>query len=152
MSTRSVYTFKDEYQSFTVYKHWDGYPEGAAEFLTNAIPFSWGMDRFEADDFAAAFVAANKTQGGDVRLTTSVDAHVDLDYHYELTPARTNGQLIVRASEVEYERISGNDYQIAFKEVFYGRLKDFVDKFGNSDTRKKWNTIDKSENKLYEGA
>jgi hypothetical protein len=155
MGTRAVFTFKDEYASFAVYKHWDGYPEGAAEFLTNAIPLSWGLDRFEADEFAAAFVAGNKKKGGDIRLTTYVADHGDLDYHYELTAAVTNGQLIIRASEVEYERINLGydevDYQIAFKEIFYGRLKDFVDKYGSSDTKKMWNTLDKSPNKLYEG-
>ena len=151
MGTRAVFTFKDDLSNFSIYKHWDGYPEGAVEFLTKAIPLSWGLDRYEADDFSAAFVAANKKSGGDVYLTPSVDAHGDLDYHYELTSAKTNGQLIIRASKVEYERINEDDYQIAFKEIFYGRLKEFVDIYGSSDTKKMWNELDKSPNKLYEG-
>ena len=150
MGTRAVFTFKDDYGSHAVYKHMDGYPEGAADCLTKAIPFSWGLDRYEACDFSAAFVAANKQKGGDVYLTDSVHTYADLEYHYELTSAKTNGQLIIRAFHVEYEPVK--DYiQVVFKEIFYGRLKEFVDIYGSSDTKKMWNELDKSSNKLYEG-
>ena len=142
MGTRAVFTFKDDNGYHPVYKHWDGYPEGAVECLTKAIPFSWGLDRYEASDFSAAFVAANKKGGGDVYLSEPVDTHVDLDYHYELTAEKTNGQLIIRVFHNE----------VAFKEIFYGRLKEFVDTYGSSDTKKMWNEFDKSPNKLYEGA
>jgi hypothetical protein len=139
MGTRAVFTFKDQYGAYSVYKHWDGYPEGAAEFLTKAIPFAWELPRFEADDFAAAFVTANKIAGGgDIRLTTNHEAHGDLDYFYEVFASDRNDQLIIRAYE---------DGQTA-KEIFYGRLKDFVDKYGDNSTKTMWNTYDKSENKL----
>jgi hypothetical protein len=145
MGTRAVFTFKDEYASFAVYKHWDGYPEGAAEFLTNAIPLSWGLDRFEADEFAAAFVAANKKKGGDVYMTTGRngrDAHNDLDYYYEIFPSTKNDQLCIYAYSVD-----NNGESI----IFEGRVKDFVDKYGSSDTKKMWNEYDKSLNKLDTG-
>lgn len=61
MSTRALYTFRDSDGSeFHVYKHHDGYPTGAAEALTNALEFAWRFPRYEADDFAAAFIAGNK--------------------------------------------------------------------------------------------
>ncbi len=63
MSTRGVYTFKDDRNTIHVYKHSDNYPTGAAEAIEEAVLFSWlasDRHRFEADDFAAAFVAANK--------------------------------------------------------------------------------------------
>lgn len=83
MSTRAVYTFKDERDSFAVYKHYDGYPEGAVEFIKNALDFAWGGGRFEASDLSAAFVAANKGKGGgDVYLTKGHTRHGDLDYDY----------------------------------------------------------------------
>lgn len=144
MGTRAVFTFKDDFGSHAVYKHMDGYPEGAADCLTKAIPFSWGLDRYEACDFSAAFVAANKQGGGDVYLTESVYSHGDLEYHYELTAAKTNGQLIIRVFHVKYD-------QVVDEEIFYGRLKEFVDIYGSSDTKKMWNELDKSSNKLYEG-
>ena len=70
MSTRAIYSFETEHGGTVhVYKHMDGYPRGAAEALTAAAAFAWPRPRYEGDDFAAAFVAANKMQGGgNVRL------------------------------------------------------------------------------------
>ena len=60
MSTRAMYQFKDERGIYTVYKHHDGYPEGAAGFLKKTLSHAWKLPRFEADEFAAAFISANK--------------------------------------------------------------------------------------------
>lgn len=62
MSTRAVYTFKDDGGEYHVYKHCDGYPSGAADSIGLAIPNAWKFPRFEADEFAAAFVAVNKSR------------------------------------------------------------------------------------------
>ena len=86
MSTRAVYTFKDEYDNtHHVYKHHDGYPSGAIEFILKALDKSWPLPRFESSDFAAAFVAANKDSGGGVYLTKGPDDHGDLSFKYEVT-------------------------------------------------------------------
>jgi hypothetical protein len=62
MSTRAAYFFveDDGVRHFMVYKHHDGYPAGAAEYLTNARALGWQGDRFEADEAAAAFATAAK--------------------------------------------------------------------------------------------
>jgi ribosomal protein L44E len=61
MSTRALYTFQNENESWNVYKHHDGYPQGAAETIANAVKwFAWQLPRFEPDEFAAAFCAAGK--------------------------------------------------------------------------------------------
>lgn len=60
MSTRAVYTFKEGREVYHVYKHHDGYPSGAAAAITNALPFAWPLPRWEADEFATAFIAGNK--------------------------------------------------------------------------------------------
>lgn len=60
MSTRAMYSFIDKGETVHVYKHHDGYPEGAAVAINNAILFAWQLPRFEANEFAAAFVAINK--------------------------------------------------------------------------------------------
>jgi len=146
MGTRAVYTFSDNRNTFHVYKHYDGYQSGAAEFFVKALKLAWELPRFEAAEFAAAFaaastaafIAANKTGGGDVYLTTHWDDHGDLAYRYELSQSK-NGQLIVRVFE---NTISG------YKELFYGRLKDFVDSCASEEIKNMWNNIDKSENKL----
>jgi hypothetical protein len=84
MGTRAIYTFIDQDGRHSVYKHWDGYPAGACRFIANALPLAWPLPRFEADEFAAAFVAANKQQPGNVRLTTGPEAHGDLAYAYDI--------------------------------------------------------------------
>ena len=84
MGTRAVYTFIDQVKRHSIYKHWDGYPAGACRFIANALPLAWPLPRFEAAEFAAAFVAANKKQAGDIYLTSGPGAHGDLAYSYEI--------------------------------------------------------------------
>jgi hypothetical protein len=63
MSTRGMFTFRsaDGSEEYHVYRHSDNYPTGAAEALVAALEFAWQLPRYEADEFAAAFVAANKS-------------------------------------------------------------------------------------------
>lgn len=122
MGTRSVFTFTDSNGDFHVYKHWDGFPESACHFLVRALNLAWPAGRFEADEFGAAFVAANKTTPGDIRLMSSCEPEefpADIEYAYTIMQA-DNGQLIVRAYAVH----DGD-----FSEFFYGRLKDFITEF-----------------------
>jgi hypothetical protein len=103
MSTRGLYTFKDEGASFNVYKHQDAYPSGAARTLKTALNwFAWKLPRFEANEFAAAFCAAwakeygpggtyHGNRGGGVRLMPSGDPTQvackecnDIEYRYEI--------------------------------------------------------------------
>lgn len=67
MSTRALYTFRDEDgTAYNVYKHHDGYPTGAARVIRDAINYyAWPLPRFEADEFAAAFCAAGKSAFGE---------------------------------------------------------------------------------------
>jgi hypothetical protein len=89
MSTRACYTFIDERSTLHVYKHHDGYPSGAVQWTEAALPLAWPLPRFEADEFAASFVAANKTSQGGVRLMPSGDIETikpsDIAYRYEIT-------------------------------------------------------------------
>jgi hypothetical protein len=103
MSTRAVYTFIDKDSTFHVYKHHDGYPYGALRFIEKAKDYAFPLPRFEADEFAAAFIAANKVskvskqsvlekkgdieanQGGGIRLTNSYEGHRDLEFRYEIS-------------------------------------------------------------------
>jgi len=118
MSTRAVYTFKDQDDTFHIYKHHDGYPTGAAEWIANAIPKAWALPRFEAAEFAAAFVAGNKERGGGVYLTTDWQVHGDLDYRYEITTA--GGDLQVTA----FKKVWGETSD-TYTGIFLGTLADF---------------------------
>jgi hypothetical protein len=83
MSTRAVVTFKDQHHQFSIYQHHDGYPEGVLPNIQAAYEFAWEGSRYEAMDFAAAYVRANKPKGGgSVYLTTGPDRHGDLEYTY----------------------------------------------------------------------
>lgn len=127
MGTRAVFTFNDELGSHSVYKHWDGYPSGACEFIMNTFDYAWEWPRFEADEFAASFVAANKKSSGDIRLTSGPIAHGDLSYSYEIFKAK-NGQMIIKC-------IGGGD------DDFYGRFKDFLAKHGDDKLKARWNKM-----------
>jgi len=96
MPTRALFTFRDANSSFKVYKHHDGYPEGAVLAINKALPHAWPLPRFEADEFAAAFVAGNKGSSGGVYLMPSGSWRkvvscrrrslaCDIEFRYEVT-------------------------------------------------------------------
>lgn len=87
MSTRGLITFKgtEDYPGdYNVYKHSDMYPTGAAETLTLTQEwFAWKTPRYEADEFAAAFVTAGKAWfllDGKKVDTSKVDYHPGGNY------------------------------------------------------------------------
>ena len=91
MSTRALYTFTDDDGDFHVYKHHDGYPYckfpqgegGGLVWINNAKELAWDLPRFEAHEFAAAFVAANKKDRGGVNLVNDNNRwENNLDCHY----------------------------------------------------------------------
>jgi hypothetical protein len=100
MGTRAVLTFKDKYDSFSVYHHYDGYPEHILPSIKDAQEFAWDLPRFEASDFGAAFIAANKQKGGgNIYMTDSYESHGDLEYRYEIEGK--DGKLLVKVYKVE---------------------------------------------------
>ena len=103
MSTRAVYTFRDimnDGKQYHVYKHHDGYPQGAMQWIRNAIPFAWQAPRFEPSDFACAFVCGNKGKGGGgIYLTHHWEEHGDLEYRYEIF---MDGEIKVDIFEKQY--------------------------------------------------
>lgn len=104
MSTKGLYTFKDAIGKYQVYVHWDNMPEEAIVKIKRAMEKAWVFPRFEADEFAAAFVASNKNGEGNVRLLPHNNHEVgdfDCEYHYTIT--FENGKL-----QVNYEDTEGN--------------------------------------------
>jgi len=120
MGTRAIYTFIDEDDHHSVYKHWDGYPRWACQFIAKALPLAWPLPRFEADEFASAFVAANKKEAGDVRLTSGPENHGDLEYAYEI---RCQGaHLRIRICAVSYA--GPGRHRAEYRCLFDGTLED----------------------------
>ena len=117
MGTRAIYTFKDGTDTFHVYKHWDNYPSGAAGFIEAALGYAFELPRFEADEFACAFIAANKKKdgmGGDLRLSLTNEGGW-LDYRYEIY--MSDGKLFVAAYNLFTESQE--------KLIFVGPLEEF---------------------------
>jgi len=91
MSTRATITVADSHDSFDIYQHHDGYPDGPhglVRHLNLAQRLAWDLPRFEAADFAAAVIAVLKDRGGSTYLTRDADEHGDRDYHYRIGPLR----------------------------------------------------------------
>ncbi len=123
MSTRAVYGFKDDYSTFWVYVHHDGYPEGAAEKFKDTLDSKriWPLPRYEADEFAAGFIAANKTESGSVRLTIGPGSHSDTEFCY------------VVSMESYGLRIVAFDSGDTIGKVFFdGPLDKFIEKYKSS--------------------
>lgn len=106
MGTRAVITFIDGHNSWHIYQQWDGDPDTVLANIERAKALAWSLPRFEADEFAAAYVAATKHGEGNIRLTHHYNDHGDLAYRFEVR-AGTNGILDVRAFGVDY----GNDFE-----------------------------------------
>ena len=80
------------------------------DFIENAKEFAWELPRFEADEFAAAFVAANKNKaGGEVRLVNArfkdreemLEANDWCDYYYVISK-HTSQDLWIEIWESQY--------------------------------------------------
>lgn len=86
MSTRACISFLEENPRvrYSAYIHSDGYPKGVEPRIRAALQRAWELPRYEADDFAAAFIAANKLIGGGIRISRGHSTHGDLEYRYEV--------------------------------------------------------------------
>jgi hypothetical protein len=112
MSTRAIYTFKGFGDTYHVFKHHDGYPEGAADAIKNALLYAWEMPRYEPDEFAAAFIAGNKPFRGGVRVAKSRTQYSDVEFGYTIYPLEHKkqhdypqmhvGQLLIDVVSTDY--------------------------------------------------
>jgi len=137
MGTRAIYIFEDEHDhvgrpdEVYVYKHYDNYPEGAVDFIEEAKEFAWELPRFEADEFAASFVAANKDRrGGGVRLVNArfkdrdemLEANDWCDYHYVIS--KHNSQdLWIEIWESRPDKMNGTTW-VLIDELTHTEMKE----------------------------
>ena len=132
MGTRAIYKFEDSNDECFVYKHYDNYPQGAVHFIEAAKEFAWELPRFEADEFASAFVAANKNKaGGEVRLVSHhlkgedeiLESHHWCDYYYVIS---FDGELQVEIQESRYQK----DGSVKWKKIWSGTHEDMMKEYG----------------------
>ena len=112
MGTHAIVTFKDIDSEHSVFKHFDGYPSELLEDIKRAKKYAWPLPRFEANEFAAAFVVALKLEtvktvdnaghgndyGGGVRLVGPGEIE-DWAIDYKYLVECINGQLVVEYME-----------------------------------------------------
>lgn len=84
MGTRATITFMDNQNEFVIYQHYDGYAKYVEDSMRLALQYAWELPRFEAGDFAAAYIRATKERGGNIYLTHSPGDHDDLAYRYNV--------------------------------------------------------------------
>lgn len=84
MGTRGVITFIDETGCYPVYQHWDCDPSVVPSQILKVFKarLCWPWPRWEADEMAAAYIAANKNGAGNIRMSHGADRHGDLSFSY----------------------------------------------------------------------
>ena len=98
MATRAVIIIKDEQSKHlcTIYKHWDGYPEGLGRTLANFVRDGKLVNGISSKDlnskcwnglgcFTASLIAHLKTQIGDVYIEPE-GTDFGEEYEYTLKP------------------------------------------------------------------
>lgn len=152
MSTRATITVADQHDSFDLYQHHDGYPDGPhglVRHIALARRLAWDLPRFEAADFAAAIIAVLKDRGGSTYLAKDADAHSDRSFHYRIEPRLENSDNGVQLtiSRPSYERGKSE------VEVFAGSIQDAVAKFNavpdTTDQPREWQILGEIEGALY---
>jgi len=118
MSTRATYKFVSERRgagSHTAYIHHDGYPTGAAGYLTN-------QGRAISD--INTFIRANEQ----AEMTQDHDSHADTDYRYTIAGTyiiaeeRVKKDVLVDLADVDF-----SDYgRETFKTFWGGHIEDFL--------------------------
>ncbi|PCH75115.1 MAG: hypothetical protein COC12_01840 [Rhodobacteraceae bacterium] len=152
MSTRATITVADKHDSFDIYQHHDGYPDGPhglVRHLNLAQRLAWDLPRFEAADFAAAVVAVLKDRGGSTYLTADADAHSDRDYHYRISPLRdevsTRVQLVVSQRSWQEDK----PYEVLFSGDLPAAVGQFNAVAEHSDQPRERQVLEPIEGALY---
>ena len=134
MGTRAIYIFEDKaFQEVHVYKHYDNYPQGAVDFIEKAKAYAWELPRFEADEFGAAFVAANKNpKGGEVRLVHALlhdreemlEANDWCDYYYVISYQSEHEDLWIEIWESQYMSSRDKCLWVLIDELTHTEMKE----------------------------
>jgi len=152
MSTRATITVADDRESFDLYQHHDGYPDGPfglVRHIAMARRLAWDLPRFEAADFSAAVIAVLKDRGGSTYLTKDASEHADRSYHYRIEPVRedTVPRVMLTISRASWQH--GQDDV----EIFSGEIPSAVSKFKSfpdaSKQPREWQMLGDLEGALY---
>ena len=106
MSTRATYEFRSNFHNpVVIYKHHDGYPEGAVEHLEGVRT---------AEQFIRKIDEAE--------ITDSHEVHGDTEYRYYITPSWEDDEVRVRVEE--------EDNEDSWTTIFTGSFAEFKQRYG----------------------
>lgn len=152
MSTRATITVADSHESFDIYQHHDGYPNGPhglVRHIAMARRLAWDLPRFEAADFAAAIIAVLKDRGGSTYLTKDAEAHGDRAYHYRIEPLCDTVSTQVQLTITKPSWQNGEPDV----EVFKGGIQKAVEQFDavpeTAEQPREWKILGTIESTLY---
>lgn len=106
MTAPAIISVTDAQGEWNVYLASDGTPLPALEGLRRALGKTWALPRFDAADFAAAYVAANKQSGGDmwfINRATSWKTHCPpgIEWRYIVSVRHGNIHVVVCLVEID---------------------------------------------------
>ena len=96
MGTRCLIQVHDDHNKISIYRHWDGYPDAVLPDLQKALALAWPLPRFEANEFAAAIVAAFKSGPGNIRIQSDHDIGWDIEWIYKISKNKLGDNPVVR--------------------------------------------------------
>lgn len=109
MGTRATYLFKNHYENKqTFYIHWDGYPEGAAQYFIEAL-----RCENKRGGLGNMFLRGNPC----AEITVSHDRHADTEFQYDYDAS--TDILIVRCRRFF-------DNKEAWEQIYEGTLAKFI--------------------------
>jgi hypothetical protein len=120
MSTRATYLFSNTSmagEDVCIYIHHDGYPSGAAQYLSRAKHLSSRDKR----PLLESFIAANKG----AEITRCHSTHGDTDYRYSITSTGYGlADVTCHSRHLSLEDDEG--FSTHWKEIFSGSLNRFI--------------------------
>lgn len=121
MSTRATYLFSNNYlaaEDVCIYIHHDGYPSGAAQYLSNAKHLASRDKR----PLLESFIAANKG----AEITRCHSTHEDTDYRYCITSTGYGlAEVTCHLRHLSLEE-NGEGFTTYWQVIFSGDLNKFI--------------------------
>lgn len=134
MSTRATYTIKEEKKTTHLYIHYDGYPEGAAEYFKQLVNVE-----NKRGGIVCQFIRAIDLS----EFTNNPDNHGDTEYHYELEAK----SYMLKAYKIY--RNWEDDQKTTKNCFFYGNLAEFLNRYLPEEERSYMYFEQKSFNSSY---
>lgn len=126
MATRATYRISCGNQAeLTAYIHYDGYPEGAADYFERALDLYENprdSKLLELASFEACFLIANPK----AEVTRSHEWHGDTEYRYDIWRSVTESNAVCYMVTWAERKRCGNGFQV----INTLPMRDFIVRFG----------------------